>query len=144
MTFVFIAIVIVVVAAMAYVRLAPTVPGDWHVRQDASAVGDTETAGSFTAVRQITAPAQEVLLAFEENALATPRTRLVAGNMLEGRITFETRSLIWGFPDFTTVEVQGDLLIVHGRLRFGRSDLGVNKARVQDWLSALGPLTAPL
>ena len=31
----------------------------------------------------------------------------------------------------------GDVLKIYGRLRFGRSDLGVNKARVEGWLAAL-------
>ena len=59
---------------------------------------------------------------------------------------------MWGFPDYTTVSIlpagtfdnAGPLLMIDGRLRFGRSDLGVNKARIERWLTALGPLTVPL
>ena len=111
---------------------------------DAATPGDLTTVGSFKAVRRIKAPAAEVLMAIERLALATPRTRLLVGNVGEGMITFQTRSLVWGFPDHTTVAVQGDLLVVYGRLRFGRSDLGVNKARIEGWLETLGPLTEPL
>ncbi len=84
------------------------------------------------------------MAAFEQRALATPRTTLLAGSAGEGLLTFQTRSLIWGFPDYTTVTVENGLLIVYGRLRFGRSDIGVNKARILSWLASLGPLTEPL
>ena len=68
----------------------------------------------------------------------------MAGSIQEGLITFHTRSLFWGFPDHTTAGVQGDLLVIYGRLRFGSSDMGVNKARIESWLETLGPLTEPL
>ena len=59
-------------------------------------------------------------------------------------MTFETRSLRLGFPDYTTITIQDGLLVVYGRLRFGKADMGVNKTRVTEWLAAVGPLTAPL
>ena len=137
-------LVILIVGLMAYVRLAPTDVARWHKMPDALEPGDTTEVGSFRAVRRITAPAKEGLAAIEQRALATPRTILLAGGVGEGMITFQTRSLLWGFPDHTTVAVQGDLLIIYGRLRFGSADLGVNKARIEEWLATLGPLTVPL
>ena len=80
----------------------------------------------------------------EARALATPRTRLIAGSAEEGLLTFQTRSLLWGFPDYTTASVTDGTLVIYGRLRFGRSDIGVNKARILGWLASLGPLTEPL
>ncbi|MEO1639384.1 MAG: DUF1499 domain-containing protein [Pseudomonadota bacterium] len=136
--------VAVVVAAMAYFRLAPTDLGTWHQRPTGVAPGDRLDTGGFQAVRRITAPAEDVLRTVEEAALATPRTVLAAGSVEEGMLTFESRSALWAFPDYTTVTVEGDLLIIYGRLRFGRSDLGVNKARVTGWLTALAPLTEPV
>ena len=136
--------VVLVVGLMAYIRLAPTDTAKWHKMPDAAEPGDTAGEGSFRAVRRITAPAAEVLAALEQRALATPRTVLLAGSAEEGMITFQTRSLFWGFPDYTTVAVEGNLLVIYGRLRFGRSDLGVNRARIKGWLETLGPLTAPL
>lgn len=132
------------VLLMAYIRLAPTNTARWHQLPDVTGPGDTSEEGGFLAVRRITAPAAEVLKAVEQRALATPRTRLLRGSVDEGMMTFQTRSLIMGFPDHTTVAVRGDLLVIYGRLRFGRSDLGVNRARIADWLDTLGPLTAPL
>nr|WP_286131079.1 DUF1499 domain-containing protein [Loktanella sp. 5RATIMAR09] len=135
---------VLVVGLMAYVRFAPNDTARWHQMPDVTTPGDTEGAGSFLAVRRITAPAVDVLAMVEGRALATPRTRLLAGSVAEGMITFQTRSLLWGFPDHTTVAVQGDLLVIYGRLRFGQSDMGVNKARIESWLETLAPLTEPL
>jgi uncharacterized protein (DUF1499 family) len=92
----------------------------------------------------MTASADVVLQAIADAALATPRTRLIAGDVTSGMLTFQTRSALWGFPDQTTVAVTGDRLVIYGRLRFGSADLGVNKARVENWLAAVGPLTVPL
>jgi len=58
----------------------------------------------------------------------------------------QTRSRLWGFPDYTTVvatEHEGaPVLMIHARLRFGKADLGVNKARVQAWLAQMSDLVA--
>jgi uncharacterized protein (DUF1499 family) len=40
----------------------------------------------------------------------------------------------------TTVQVRDGVLLIHAHLGIGKSDLGVNKARVLDWLDRLGPL----
>ena len=132
---------IVILGLMAYVRLAPTDVARWHQIAAVASSGDVMAAGGFIAVRPITADAAHVLAALDANARATPRTRVIAGSVAEGMITYQTRSL-WGFPDHTTVAMQGDLLVIHARLTFGQSDMGVNRARVRDWLDQLGPLTA--
>lgn len=137
-------LLVLIVSLMAYIRLAPTSAAQWHVLPDVSEPGDTTQEGGFLAVRKITAPAEQVLTAIEQRALATPRTQLLAGSVAEGMLTFQTRSQLMGFPDQTTVAVKGNLLVIYGRLRFGRSDMGVNRARIAGWLETLGPLTEPL
>lgn len=82
------------------------------------------------------APA-DLLARLDRVALSDPRTRRLAGSPDAGRITWESRSLIWGFPDYTTAELRADGLYIHARLRFGGSDMGVNAARLADWLSRL-------
>ncbi|WP_342075564.1 DUF1499 domain-containing protein [Yoonia sp. SS1-5] len=129
---------------IAYVRLVPTQAAKWHVLPDVAAPGDVSGLGSFLAARRLTSSAEDALTAVERRALATPRTKLIKGSVAEGLLTFQTRSAVIGFPDYTTVGVRDDLLIIYGRLRFGQSDLGVNRARVAGWLETLGPLTEPL
>jgi uncharacterized protein (DUF1499 family) len=67
----------------------------------------------------------------------TPRTRWLAGSVQEGMVTYVTRSRVMGFPDYTTVRQAGDMVEIYGRLRFGKSDLGVNAARIDRWLRRL-------
>ena len=129
---------------MAYIRLAPTDTARWHRLPDVDGPGDVSSANGYMAIRRLSVPASEALTALEQRALGTPRTAVFAGSIEEGLITFQTRSFFWGFPDQTTIGVQGDLLVIHGRLRFGKSDIGVNKARILGWLETLGPLTEPL
>ena len=103
---------------------------------------------SFKAARQITTPAADILRAVDQIAGSTDRTQLVAGSVGEGLMTYETRSALMGYPDYTTVTVtdgaEGPLLVINARSRFGKGDMGVNRARVEDWLARLGPLVVPL
>ena len=133
---------LLVLGAVAYVRLAPTDIARWHQLEQVDTPGDLAQAGGFRAARRINGDAADVLAALDRIALATPRTTRIAGSMAHGMVTYQTRSRLWGFPDHTTVAVQNDLLVIYGRLRFGGSDMGVNAARVRDWLARLGPLTA--
>ncbi|WP_108816025.1 DUF1499 domain-containing protein [Loktanella sp. Alg231-35] len=141
---IFLILIVITLGLWLFVRFAPQTVAQWHRLPNVEGPGDTSTTGGFLAVRKMTVPRQEVLAALDSVAGATPRTDVMAGSIAEGLITYQTRSKLWGFPDHTTIGTQGDLLIIHGRLRFGQSDLGVNKARIQAWLVALGPLTEPL
>lgn len=127
------AVIVVVVGLLALVRLAPSDPERWHVPVTAEA--DADLPGG--AVRVIEGDAA-VLQSLHEIALDTPRTRVLAGDVASGRITYITRSRLFGFPDYTTAElVEGDVRL-HARLRFGQSDMGVNAARLEAWLARLG------
>lgn len=70
-------------------------------------------------------------------AQTMPRTRQIAGSVAEGRITWQTRSLFWGFPDYTTAQVSGDGLIILARSRYGSGDWGVNAKRLTQWIAEL-------
>ncbi|MCB6177296.1 DUF1499 domain-containing protein [Rhodobacter sp. Har01] len=130
-------------AFAAYVRLAPSDPARWHVPLAAGADTDPwdqvvpmEGAAALRLSPAKGAPA-DLLTRLDTIALATPRTTRLAGSPEEGRITWVTRSRLWGFPDYTTAEARPDGLYIHARLRFGKSDMGVNAARLTDWLSRL-------
>lgn len=115
-----------------WVRLAPSDPARWHVT--AGEVGNRDFAGAV--IRTIPAEPGD-MTRLDRIIRATPRTRVLAGSPEEGMITYITRSKIWGFPDYTTVEARTGAMMIHGRLRFGFSDMGVNRARVTDWIAAL-------
>ncbi|WP_417270524.1 DUF1499 domain-containing protein [Celeribacter sp.] len=129
----------IVVALQAYIRLAPVEVGRWHV--DPFEARDPGAEGDKRVIESNTSP-QEALARLEQVAQAAARTRLVAGSVEEGRLTYMTRSKLWGFPDFTTIEARatptGAQIAILARLRFGKSDLDVNATRVTAWLAAAG------
>ncbi|WP_298431002.1 DUF1499 domain-containing protein [uncultured Jannaschia sp.] len=74
-------------------------------------------------------------------ALAEARTEVLAGSAAEGWVTYLQRSAMMGFPDAVSVRIapegDGSRLTAWSRSRYGHSDLGVNKARLERWLAAL-------
>ena len=52
-------------------------------------------------------------------------------------MTYITRSLLWGFPDYTTAQTTPQGTRLYARQRFGSNDWGVNAARLRDWLAKL-------
>ncbi|MFD0908877.1 DUF1499 domain-containing protein [Ruegeria arenilitoris] len=125
-------VVAAVVGLGLYVRLAPSDPARWHVPVVAEA--DRDLPGGVIRMVQ-TGP--DGLARLDKMARATPRTTVLAGSVDEGLITYVTRSRVFGFPDYTTAQQDGDTLRIHGRLRFGRRDFDVNRTRVDGWLAAL-------
>lgn len=121
-------ILILVVALAAYVRLAPSDPARWH--QDVTAEQDKDFAGGAIRVVQVD-------LAAMDKVIRESGARVLSGSVQEGHITYISRTRIAGFPDYVTVQKHGDTLRIFSRLRFGKSDLGVNKRRVEGWLSQL-------
>lgn len=126
----FLLILLLLAGALIYIRVAGHDRDHWHqmpgtVEQREFKAGVMRVVGS------------DALARLHEIILATPRTEVLAGTVEEGMITYITRSAIIGFPDYTTIR-QAELQIeIYGRLRFGRSDLGVNGKRIDRWLGAL-------
>jgi hypothetical protein len=132
--------------AAVWVRVAPSDPGLWHV--DPDLVTERGSYNSFLlrdggdapALRLAAAP-DDVASRLEAIILATPRTVRLAGDA--DFATYVTRSALWGFPDYTSVRVKpdgaGSVVTVFARARFGQSDMGVNRARIEGWLSRLSP-----
>jgi len=125
-------ILICLIVGLAWIRLAPSDPARWHV--DPQVTADQDLAGG---VRRKIAVEGAGLAQLHKLILATPRTHVLAGALEEGRVTYVTRSAWFGFPDYTTVQVGEGGIEIWGRLRFGQSDLGVNKARVDGWLAQM-------
>lgn len=134
-----VALALLVAGGAGYVRLAPSDPARWHVAP-ARAEGQP---GEIIPVKggasvQLSLPDPQAALArLDRIALATPRTKRLAGSVEEGRITWISRSRFWGFPDYTTAQVTPEGLVIYGRQRFGSNDWGVNAARLRDWLAQL-------
>lgn len=130
-------LVSLVLVGEAYVRFSPLEPARFHQASGPEAVGDWPEKGRFTAV--LAAPDPQVALeAVAAVARQAPRTRVLAGEEGAGHISFVTRSVFWGFPDVTNIWVAGERLHIAGHLVYGRSDFGVNRARVEGWLRAAG------
>lgn len=136
---------LLVLAGMVWIRLSPTKPDDWHEDPLAAEPGPgrfvVKPEGGDTSFGPVPEAADTLLFELDKIAMATPRTKRLVGTPSEGQVTYITRSKTIGFPDFTTVKAipgpDGTRLAVFARLRFGREDFGVNRARVEGWLDAL-------
>lgn len=122
-------LVVLIAAGLAFIRLAPSDPARWH--QMPESVTDRDLEGG--AMRRV----EGDLAALDAIIRDTARTRVLAGSVDQGMITYVTRSRVFGFPDYTTVRQSDDMLEIYGRLRFGKSDLGVNAVRIERWLDRL-------
>lgn len=130
MSLIFAAGMLAVLGLGGWVRLAPSDPDKWHQALEVSQDQELPT-GVYRRV------AGADLAALDAIIQATPRTKVLAGTVAGGRVTYITRSLVWSFPDYTTVQQDGDDLLIHARLRFGANDVGVNRKRVQGWLDQM-------
>lgn len=111
------------------VRLAPSDPARWHMMPGAITNRDLDGG----AMRLVGA-GENGLARLDAIIRQSPRTRHLAGSAEDGMLSYVTRSLIFGFPDYTTIRQAGPQIEIYGRLRFGQSDLGVNAARLDGWL----------
>ncbi|WP_299660918.1 DUF1499 domain-containing protein [uncultured Ruegeria sp.] len=122
-----------VVLLGGYIRFSPSDTARWHVAPQGA---DKDMRNGVVRVVN-TGP--NGLAKLDAIATDAPRTRVLAGSVPEGMVTYITRSKVFGFPDYTTVQQDGDELRVYARSRFGRRDFGVNQDRVSGWLALLQP-----
>lgn len=125
-------VLVLIIALMAYIRLAPSDAARWHVPLGFDA-DETLVGGA----RRVIPGDAETLAQLDDIARATPRTKVLAGSVAEGGITYVTRSAGFGFPDYTTVQLTDGQIRIFARLRFGKADFGVNAARVDGWVRAV-------
>lgn len=136
-------LLMVAISGLIYIRTAPHNSKLEHANPPTGAAPDKPVikAGSALFSQGFEETPASILQRLNTIALATPRTKILAGSVEEGMVTYVTRSLGFGFPDYTTVQAvvdgSGARLTLYGRLRFGKSDFGVNKQRISDWLQAL-------
>lgn len=128
------------------IRLVPSAPEEWHVDPNGIETVDARNAHLVSAdpARIYAIPPVDLANALEKVALDMPGTSRLAGDPQDLWMTYVVRSRIIGFPDYVSVRVipEGEnraMLSIYSRARFGRSDLGVNRGRVENWLAALRP-----
>jgi hypothetical protein len=141
------AVVVLVLGGMAYFRLAPSDPARWH--EDPRLVA-RPTSPNFHLIRMVGGDAMPRVYAQSAADLAarvhdvalTDGAVLLAGSVKSGHMTFVSRSRLMGYPDYTSVLIEkagdGAMLLAFARARFGHSDLGVNRARLERWQAAVG------
>ncbi|SDE17091.1 Protein of unknown function [Limimaricola pyoseonensis] len=137
-------------APLVWVRVAPADVTAWHVDpmhvprpprppREGGWLVRTGEANAAPPVFE-TDPAT-LMTAFGEIMRAEPRTRMIYESPAEGRATWVTRTPLIGFPDYTSVkavpEAGGAALMIWARNRFGVSDMGVNRKRVERWIAEL-------
>ncbi|WP_067926990.1 MULTISPECIES: DUF1499 domain-containing protein [unclassified Sulfitobacter] len=115
----------IALAIALYVRFAPSDVAYWH--RPVTAGADADGEGSAVRILQ---GGSDLMARLDREMRALPRTRVLSGSPEAGRVTYVTRSRVMGFPDYTTLERRPDGVALYGRLRFGRSDFGVNAARL--------------
>ncbi len=146
MKILFLVLLIAFAGLLAYIRLAPSPVARWHVDLAGPELRSGPGSALVRVGSDIESPvfsetADSLLMRLDAIARATPRTHVLAGGLQDGKITYITRSKLWGFPDYTTVKAVpvdgGPQAVIYGRLRFGQSDHGVNRARILGWLKQL-------
>jgi uncharacterized protein (DUF1499 family) len=135
--------IIALLGVLAYIRLAPS-DASWHV--DPATVTAPAKPNHWLVADGGDAPAVALTMTPDQAAtklaavaMATPRTDLLAGQGVH--TTWITRSAIMGYPDYTSILITptatGSAVAIYARSRFGQSDFGVNRARVESWLKQL-------
>ena len=119
-----------------WVRVAPEQGERWHV--DPATTPDPTTP-NFARL-DLTLPMPPEQAAERLRAVAAESgAALIAGEGLH--LTFVNRSKLMGYPDYTSVTLTavegGTRLQALARSRFGYSDMGVNRARMNAWRAAL-------
>lgn len=131
---------VIAVIAILFVRYAPFDPDDWHL--DPAEIEDIKRNGIRLIGREaprFPGDAETVLKTFGEVAFSYPRVNVLDGGVDEGMLTLIVRSRTLGFPDVVTAKVAAEgpnltKISLASRARFGVSDLGVNAARLDQWL----------
>lgn len=139
--------------ALFLIQTAPHDPEVWH--KDPLTEPSSETPNSFrvapagTAVERVdqeafiyAESAEVIAKALDDYILRQPRVERVAGYPQEQFLTYAQRTKTLKMPDYISIKViplgeNRSTLAVYSRSRYGYGDLGVNKARVTQWLESL-------
>lgn len=123
------------IALVLYARFLSVPPELYHRKGEAKEVGEYPAPGGHEVVRHVQ-DADATLAELDAIIRATERTKVLAGSVDEGHLSYVTRSALIGFPDITNLWTDGNRLHLAGHLVVGYSDLGVNRRRIETWLGA--------
>ncbi len=154
------AFVAVVGGLIGYVRYAGHDPAKWHVdpltatspsSPNSYRIGPEHGAHGAVEAPDAVAPVwsvsvDELASTFDSLVTADARVDVIAGSAADGHVTYVQRSKTMAYPDYISVRFidLGDgtsTLAAFSRARYGYSDLGVNKQRLERWV---GDVTAQL
>lgn len=145
-------VVALVVVAMVVIRRADDLVGQWHVDPMTAAKPATPNSYRYAPLDaearadeespRYSVPVDDLARTFDTVARADARVEVLAGSALDGHVTYIQRSALFSFPDYVSVRFfdGGDgtsTFAAFSRSRYGKSDLGVNKKRLQRWVGTL-------
>ena len=122
------ALALLAVAGLIYVRLASHDAARWHV--DPTTVTEIDDLNQYIGGDAVSGDLETVAAALK----AALGGEVLAGSFDNGFATVVVRTPLIGYPDYVSAGLipQGEQteVILFSRSRFGKSDLGANKARV--------------
>lgn len=128
---------IAALAGIAFVRMTGSDPARWHV--DPVSVQPSEKPNDYLIAGpdalRFAQSAQKVAEKMHALLGAEPRTERLAGEPDGTWATYVQRSAIIGYPDYLSFHVEeretGSVVAIYSRSRYGYSDMGMNKKRVE-------------
>jgi uncharacterized protein (DUF1499 family) len=143
-------LLVVALALLAYVRLAPSDRQVWHKDPLSAKLPNKPNAFLFVPGNAkfptplFETDATSLAAAFDRFALSQPRVSQLANSEAGLLVTYEVRSRLMGYPDYLSIrfinlDSGGATLAVFSRARFGYSDTGVNRKRILGWLKNFTP-----
>lgn len=129
------------------IRIAPMPPARWHVDPETAPRPATpnayllrDQAGDAPAHISDLSPS-DAARALDRILRAMPHTTRIAGDLATGHATYVARTALMRFPDAVSIKLtplaSGTRIAIFSRSRFGHSDLGANRARVERIIAAL-------
>ncbi|GGD32250.1 DUF1499 domain-containing protein [Sinisalibacter lacisalsi] len=127
--------VLLIGVAQAAIRFTPLPRHRLDARPGPFEPGVHPVPGGLKVVRPLAELPEGAFERLLEIAQQTPRTTRIGDSV--DPAAFVTRSRLWGFPDIAVIWQDGVNLHLHSHLVYGRSDLGMNAARVARWFQRL-------
>ncbi|MCP5085518.1 MAG: DUF1499 domain-containing protein [Rhodobacteraceae bacterium] len=149
MRYILLLILLFVLIPTGYVRFSKGALSRWHVDPLTAVPGEKSNyfqmlpSGGQARSPVFPISTEKLAVEFDNLVMGEPNVTRFAGSPAELHVTYIQRSRRIGYPDYVSVRfidcADGtSTLAVFSRARYGRSDFGVNRARVERWVKALG------